>query len=151
MSGGDGVVVDSAATPFRWSENKMRPRTGLESFWFSVGVRPPARELRIDICEGMLSPFATAANAHWMVERLRALHWPAVYRREGSRWVFDSYEQAAMFRRDFDEILGVAPFVWPVDVHENDGTVRRDWVATVAGVDADTVRPAPFGARECGG
>lgn len=102
---------------------------------------------RIQICEMMLSPFASRENAHWMVGKLRRLGWPVEYSAVRATWQFASFEEAARFRGDFDRILASAcpPYLWPVYVPDEEGYIGPDWVATVAAVDVDTVRPAPVG------
>lgn len=102
----------------------------------------------IDIYETMLSPFAEAAHAQCVANRLRALGWPATYQPIRPRWTFASYEEAARFRRDFDEILlhTSPPFIWPIEIYDGDEAgLVRDWVVTVAAVDVDTPYPAPWG------
>lgn len=107
---------------------------------------PGTAGAHIDIYEKMLSPFADVENARWMVSQLRQRGWPAVYASRRPMWSFATFEQARRFRADFDEILlHAAPtFVWSINVHEDDDSEpATDWIATVAIVDVDTLRPAP--------
>lgn len=116
----------------------------------SLSSNSPA-EPRIEIHEAMLSPFADADHARWMIGQLFARGWTATYQTIRPRWSFNSYQEAALFRRDFDEVLlHAAPaFVWPVEIYDPDeGRHIRDFVSTVAAVDAETLHPTPFGDKD---
>lgn len=102
---------------------------------------------RIEICETMLSPFASRENAHWMVSRLRELGWPAKYSAHRATWQFRSFGEAARFKDDFERILASAcpPYVWPVYCPDEQGFMGPDWAVTVAAVDFDIVQSEPVG------
>lgn len=102
---------------------------------------------RIEICETMLSPFASRENAHWMVSRLRELGWPAKYSAHRATWQFRSFGEAARFKDDFECILASAcpPYVWPVYCPDEQGFMGPDWAVTVAAVDFDIVQSEPVG------
>lgn len=96
---------------------------------------------RIDIHEAMLSPFADADHARWMVGQLNTRGWAATYQPRNPIWQFESYEEADRFRRDFDEILlQAAPtFVWRIWVFDPDEQAFGcDLVTTTAAIDLET-------------
>ena len=108
-----------------------------------VNDRKPTSAV-IEIYERMLSPFADADHARWMVVQLNRRGWRAVYcTATRPRWSFGSYEEARRFRADFDELLlnAAEPYIWPVDIYDADeDAVVSDWAGTAAFVDVDTPR-----------
>lgn len=111
----------------------------------AVSATPPMTH--IQICEAMLSPFAVRENAYWMIGRLREMGWSVEYSARRAAWQFRSHEELVRFQADFNNVLASAcpPYLWPVFWPDENGGMGPDWIATVAAVDVDTMRPEPVG------